>query len=319
MVTWDSPVTGKDSVGNTLTLQKCNNWDWGNPNSCNDQKPSGTAKWSTCTIGSSPGGIAPGDSAILCSPLSDTFNCKWGQNCFAVTSFVPADVTWRGPVSGKDSVGNKITIQKCDDWVNADPNSCNTSPTKPSNTIKWSKCAIGSSPGGIQPGHSALLCSPLSDTFNCVGGQNCFAVTSFVPADVTWRSPVSGCDGTGNKITIQKCDDWVNRDPNSCNNSPTKPSRTKKWINCGLGSSPGGIYPGEGARACSPISDNFDCLWGQNCYAITDFKEDVSCPKDFLSDPLKATSSLLDKYKIIFIVIAIVLLIFSTLGVVFSI
>ncbi len=179
------------------------------------------------------------------------------------------DVKWSGPVTGLDANGSRITIQKCDNWVNNDPKSCLNSPTSPK-PEKWITCALGSSPGGIYPGESASACSPVSSgptDFPCTLAQNCYAVDSI---DVRWSEPVSGRDGDGSNITIQKCDGWVANDPKSCLNSPTSP-KPERWISCALGSSPGGIYPGQSAGACSPVSSgptDFPCMLGQNCYAV---------------------------------------------------
>jgi hypothetical protein len=96
MPSWDPEVTGKDSSGNTITIQKCTNWDGGNANSCN-QPPKTAVKWIKCGLGSSPGGLSPWDKATVCSPYTDNFNCMWGQNCYAVTSFTPAPLSSTTP------------------------------------------------------------------------------------------------------------------------------------------------------------------------------------------------------------------------------
>lgn len=294
-VRWDSLVSGTDNQGNKIAFQKCNDWVNYDARSClnSPTKPAVIKGWLPCAIGSSPGGIAPGDPALACSPISSgptDFTCLGGQNCFAVTAFTqpPADVKWDAQVSGKDAKGSKISIQKCNNWVHNDPRSCLNSPTKPTVIKGWLPCAIGSSPGGIAPGDPALACSPISSgptDFNCLGGQNCFAVTSI---DVNWGMPVTGCDGDGRRLTIQKCNNWVNDDPKSCLNSPTSPSPVK-WINCAIGSSPGGIAPGDGAMICSPLSagpTSFPCVKGQNCFAVTSEKTDSTCPVNPLTNPL---------------------------------
>jgi hypothetical protein len=92
MPSWDPEVTGTDSSGNIITIQKCTNWDGGKANSCN-QPPKKAVKWIKCGLGSSPGGLSPWDKATVCSPYTDNFNCMWGQNCYAVTSFIPKSST----------------------------------------------------------------------------------------------------------------------------------------------------------------------------------------------------------------------------------
>jgi hypothetical protein len=140
---------------------------------------------------------------------------------------------------------------------------------------------------------------------------------------VNWGSPVSGCDGAGSTITIQKCENWVDNDPNSCNGG-SKPKDIKKWIHCDIGSSPGGILPSDNVRLCSPITDNFDCRSAKNCFAITKF-EPNTCEHNFFSDPSgavkqagddvkKNTDDFFSKIKIILILI-IIILIFCSSGV----
>lgn len=116
--------------------------------------------------------------------------------------------------------------------------------------------------------------------------------------DVKWDDVVSGCDGAGSKLSIQKCNNWIGSkelplgDANSCLNSPSAP-KIVKWINCAIGSSPGGIAPGDTAKACSPLSSgptDFGCMGGQNCFAVTNFKTDNTCPNTLLSNPVGAIS-----------------------------
>ncbi|MEK6883436.1 MAG: hypothetical protein AABY22_27665, partial [Nanoarchaeota archaeon] len=59
----------------------CVSWKNNDPNSCNQssKKSSSVTGWITCAVGSDP-------STINCSPYSTDFNCKVGQECFAVTS-----------------------------------------------------------------------------------------------------------------------------------------------------------------------------------------------------------------------------------------
>ena len=288
-VNWDQAVTGPDGAGNILTIQKCNNWVNNDPKSClNSATKPDTKKWIKCAAGSSPGGHAPGDGATGCSNLSNDSNdfpCIAGFNCFAVTKQVPQDVNWDQAVTGPDNGGNILTIQKCNNWVNNDPKSCLNSATKPAGTMKWIKCAAGSSPGGHAPGDGATGCSNLSkdsNDFPCIAGFNCFAVTKQVPQDVVWGDQISGKDGNGSKITIQKCNNWVNNDPKSCFNSATKPKFTH-WISCGIGSSPGGIAPGDGATLCDTISKSeaegdFTCALGKNCFGVNSIDVNWDAP-----------------------------------------
>jgi len=96
----------------------------------------------------------------------------------------------------------------------------------------------------------------------------------------TWREEQKVCSGGfnklyGNNITYQKCDDWENHDVNDCDRN--KPSETKYWQACGIGSSPGGGEPGHRLSVCSGPTEEFSCKWGQNCYAITKTKPSPLC------------------------------------------
>jgi hypothetical protein len=179
-----------------------------------------------------------------------------------------ADVKWTGPIYGTDPYGRQITAYRCDNWVNADKNSCFTSPTKP-NIIKWQVCPIGSPIG-------SGLCGSFSSgptDFNCVWGQDCYGITRVIepprPTNSTTFNPSrSFCDGK-TSTEFRMCTNWANNDPNSCNNVNVRPSNVVAWQTCGIGSSPGGAEPGHSAQACSRPSTNFNCVWGQNCFAIT--------------------------------------------------
>ena len=309
-VKWDSAVSGKDGNGSKITIQKCNDWLKNDPKSCFKSKTKPDAKhWIACAIGSSPGGIAPGDTAGACSPISkdaNDFTCLGGQNCFAVTDI---DVTWDAPVSGKDGNGSKITIQKCNDWINKDPKSCLTSKTKPK-AKHWIPCAIGSSPGGIAPGDTAGACSPISkngDDFNCLGGQNCFAVTDIY---VNWGPAQSGCDRNNDILTVQQCNNWVNNNPVSCVTSSSKPNNIKNWVACDIGS------PLDAAGLCGKITDNatqFPCLLGQQCYAITSKKKDSKqCPRPILSDPAGAIEDFYNNNKTMILIFIAVIIFMSS-------
>jgi hypothetical protein len=105
--------------------------------------------------------------------------------------------------------------------------------------------------------------------------------TTSATCDVVWDAPVTGCDGFGSEVTIQKCNAWVNNDPLSCQNSPNLPlpveGGTNTWIACGIGSSPGGIAPGDAAVLCDGISDTFSCVAAKNCFVVTKRTEDEKC------------------------------------------
>jgi hypothetical protein len=114
------------------------------------------------------------------------------------------DVTWDAAVSGCDNMGNDVTIQKCNGWILNDPVSCQKSESLPGDPEKnkWIACAIGSSPAGIAPGDSAVLCDGISDTFSCEGGKNCFLVTD-VTLDESCKNFVqSGLDSFGGLTNI---------------------------------------------------------------------------------------------------------------------
>ena len=84
---------------------------------------------------------------------------------------------------------------------------------------------------------------------------------------VTWLDERSGNDANGSKIKFRKCDNWVNNDPNSCADSARENNvPVKKWIKCAIGSSPGGLEPGNTALACSPATDEMSCAWGAKLF-----------------------------------------------------
>lgn len=242
--------------------------------------------------------------------------------------------------SGSDAGGRFWVWKKCKDWPNADVNTCNSR----TDAVGWMKCGIGSNP-------SAGLCSPFSDSFNCAWGQDCYAIIE-KPEEVSWEKPSGGCDGKGNRITLQKCNNWMNNDPKSCLRSAkniiklneelktlnAKQEKTTddtdrikyiedyikdkpitiKWANCGIGSSPGGIYPGDGATACSPFSQDVDngfgCMWGQSCFAITEDKKDPECPISFFTDPILFIVNFWEKNKVIIIIVLVVLIVLSSIS-----
>lgn len=125
---------------------------------------------------------------------------------------------------------------------------------------------------------------------------------------VKWGSPVSGCDGAGSTITIQKCEDWIDNDPQSCNGG-SKPKDTIKWIHCGIGSSPGGILPSDNWTVCSPITDKFDCRSAENCFAITKF-EPNTC-ENLFPNPLDDLKAWFKKFKIHMMLISILVILCS--------
>jgi hypothetical protein len=278
---WGGPVTGCDGAGHKLTIKHCTNWTNGDPNMCNDSKPSDVKQWIKCLDGSSPGGIVSGHNAISCDNISNSFPCAKGSNCFGITNNID-DTTCSG-VSGKtvgftgetnnvkDRKGNKISFQKCSGW--SDQKTCGEK--KPANTKGWMQCSDDTT----TPSSGSGWCGDYVEGADNVtqacnnGTSSCFAITDIEKAQ--WSQEYSGCDGEGHRLKIQKCTNWTNDDPNNCN--ITKPSGTNEWINCGQGSSPGGMIPGT-ATACSPISKTFGCAKGQDCYAILDNKDDKTCP-----------------------------------------
>jgi hypothetical protein len=182
-------------------------------------------------------------------------------------------VTWNNKQSNvKDSKGDNISFQRCDDWGGTDPNVCTNS--APTGTTGWMPCFSGSDPRSI-------ACSPYSTSNNCLWGQDCYAIQGLDP---TWSSPYSGCDNAGNNLTIEACTGWVatkdnpGGNPKFCNTATNKPKNIKSWINCNIGSSPAGMDPNNKATVCQPISKTFGCVPGQYCYAITSQEKVSTCP-----------------------------------------
>jgi hypothetical protein len=179
MPTWGAPVTVCNGK-NQLTYQKCTNWANNDANDCNRNAPAGTVAWQSCDIGSNP-------SAGICSAISPSFGCAWGQDCYAITTNTASagcdPTTFSQPYTACDG-NDQITYVACDNWFNNDPQSCFNSLKAPANVVDWKKCALGSSPGGLVPGKGATACPlPASTTFNCVGGQECFAVINRIAND----------------------------------------------------------------------------------------------------------------------------------------
>jgi hypothetical protein len=233
--------------------------------------------------------------------------------------------------SGTDNgMKKKIEIKQCTDWNWGDVNDCKNN--APSETKRWIACGLGSSPGGVKPGTAAACSQPSKskDDFTCMWGQECYAITKEEDRDVKWGELKSGCDGDGRTLTMKICNDWLDNDVNSCKNSNTK-GDVKNWIACGIGSSPGGIYPGKRDRACSPLSKgpgDFTCMWGQDCYAITENVDDKSCKKNFLSNPggaivqgvtenvLNPFNDTMERIKYVIIILIILSISSSFLGIV---
>ena len=156
-----------------------------------------------------------------------------------------------------------IKYKKCDNWAFGNVNDCKDN--APAGTVGWQACGIGSSPGGKEPGHTAAACSERTDDFKCAWGQNCFAITGKskdTKCDPTsFEEDKNICDIYSTGITYSKCSNWANNDPNSCNQSSKKPSDIIGWIPCAIGSDPT-------TTSCSPYSTEFNCKWGQDCFAV---------------------------------------------------
>jgi hypothetical protein len=217
--------------------------------------------WISCAIGSDP-------TTTMCSPFSTSFNCVWGQDCYMVKSYEPlaasCDSTTFNTASQKcDTQGNQTTFQKCTNWRNNDPQSCSTSTKRPDKVVGYMKCAIGSDP-------TSVFCSPFSETNNCVAGQDCFVFTQFDKQSnscvTTFDTSKTVCDSKGSKMSFQKCSKWANNEASSCNTSPNKPAGVIGWIPCAIGSDPT-------TTMCSPMTSSFSCVWGQDCYAVTEYAQ----------------------------------------------
>jgi hypothetical protein len=80
---------------------------------------------------------------------------------------------------------------------------------------------------------------------------------------VRYESKKNIKDIYNNSMTYTKCVDWDWGDVNTCKNNT--PQDTKGWIKCAIGSDPS-------TTSCSAYTPNeFSCMWGQECYAVTDF------------------------------------------------
>lgn len=278
-----------------ISYKKCLDWANNDPQEClRKAQRDGlqTQGWIKCGVGSSPDGKEPGDGAKTCSPMTSDFDCAWGQSCFAVTRKNPNKCATTKFSDERTTCidGTEVKFRGCWDWHNNDPKSCNELAESKLgfSPAGWIKCAIGSSPNGIEPNASATLCGGVVTAFPCVAGENCYAVTSSnersTECNAKYTSPVQGCARKDTGMTSVECTDWVNGDPASCFTSVNKPAQVLKWQTCALGSSPGGSHPGKGAIACSEPNSEFNCVWGQGCFAILDENQDESCEN--LLDPL---------------------------------
>jgi hypothetical protein len=167
-----------------MTISHCTNWPNNDPNTCKDNAPQGTIGWIKCAIGSDP-------TTTSCSPYTpNDFSCVWGQECYAVTSFVDS-TTFSEPTNPTcDSTGNKISYSKCTNWGNNDPKSCSNSPKKPQGIVGWMACLTGALPNNT----SGLGCSPISSGPNentCALGQDCYAITTFAPDSSCKKSGIA--------------------------------------------------------------------------------------------------------------------------------
>ena len=158
-------------------------------------------------------------------------------------------VKWSKMHEVRDGRNWKVQLMKCDDWKHA--TECkdnymkgkNPAAPKKDSVIKWSQCAVGSSPGGKFPGFGATACSPFTAdaTKGCTEDiQECYAVLAEYPGvdyypesnkpaiDETTtgvkdaKGYIRGCDGAGTIVTIRRCDNWPDNDPKYCANADPK-------------------------------------------------------------------------------------------------
>jgi hypothetical protein len=171
-----------------------------------------------------------------------------------------------------DSEGLQMKYRKCSNWKDNKVESCrDDTKTKPSNVVGWIPCAIGQNP-------SSVLCSPLTTEFSCKWGQDCYAVTDYEWAKFE-KADTDVCDNRPRLVSYDKCTNWGNKDPKSCEKSKNKPKDIKGWIPCMIGVTPTSAAKLAGI-GCSPIGKTVDtCKWGQSCFAITkDIPEFDKCP-----------------------------------------
>lgn len=98
--------------------------------------------------------------------------------------------------------------------------------------------------------------------------------TTSAPSLPNWGDENSKCIEK-TRVKAKLCKDWPNGDVSKCKEN--KPAGTVGWANCAIGSSPYGIDPNANAIACGYIGTDFNCAWGQNCYALTANQEEQSC------------------------------------------
>ena len=73
-------------------------------------------------------------------------------------------------------------------------------------------------------------------------------------------------DSEGLRMKYRKCSNWKDDKVESCrDDTRTKPSNIVGWIPCAIGQNPSSIL-------CSPLTTEFSCKWGQDCYAVTDYE-----------------------------------------------
>ena len=83
-------------------------------------------------------------------------------------------------------------------------------------------------------------------------------------------------------VQYKKCDEWTENDPLSCTREASLANILPQgYIQCGLGSSPGGLEEGHTAQVCSPVTVENSCSAGQNCYVVTDASKIVPFPNAF--------------------------------------
>ncbi len=73
-------------------------------------------------------------------------------------------------------------------------------------------------------------------------------------------------DSEGLRMKFRKCSNWNNNNVESCrDDTRTKPNKIVGWIPCAIGQNPSSVL-------CSPLTTEFSCKWGQDCYAVTDYE-----------------------------------------------
>lgn len=73
-------------------------------------------------------------------------------------------------------------------------------------------------------------------------------------------------DSEGLQMKYQKCVNWKDNNVNSCrDDTRTRPTKIVGWIPCAIGQDPK-------SGLCSPLTTDFSCKFGQECYAVTDYE-----------------------------------------------